>query len=231
LSVLSTTVGGDLVTASAGRNPKSAVVWVSANAGLFGDIIEKTLEHLLVHVRSHTADVFVLGQVGKQLLESFASDVHARYIPFQDDVADETFFHRLLEQLSGYEHITIWYGKFKSIAVQSPDSRTVSGQMLADVMNTIDPKERRHREFTYIYEPDPSVVSKYMASEILNTVVEQTIFEAQLGKYASRLMHLDESIDHIEDRIDVLDRERRVVKKIREDRKQRTMLAGMRARQ
>ena len=227
LAQLSEAVGADMVQGTMGRTPKTAVVWVAANAGLFGDIIEKTLVAFLHYIRQKPVDVFVLGAAGAQLLSTLAPDVRCTAIPFADDEVTVESMTRLTNYLSGYETTVIFFGKFQSVAIQNADKRVISAALHEDGLNVIDQKERLHREFTYIYEPTPRIVSRCVADEIFGAVVEQTIRESQLAKYASRLMHLDEAMDHVDDRLKTLSTEKRKIKKIREDRKQRIMLAGM----
>ncbi len=230
LAKLSEAVGADLVAAVSGRAPKTAAVWVSANAGLFGDIVEKTMVPLLQYVHGRSTDMFVLGEIGKQLMATLAPDVRYVAVPFSDDSVDTDSLKRLMAVLAGYEQVVLFFGKFQSIAIQSADQRVVSGASVAVGTDMIDEEQRRHREWTYIYEPTPSYVSNVMVQEITGSIVEQTIREGQLAKYASRLIHLDEAMDHIAERLDILMVERRKMRKIREDRKQRTMLSGMRTR-
>lgn len=230
LSALAQAVGSDLAATEPGRLPKTAAVWVSANAGLYGDIIEKTLAAFLEYIRNHKADVFVLGESGRQLLATISPKTPVTVLPFSDDTVDESALSTLRDAVSGYEHVVVFFGKFKSIAVQTPDHRIVSGDILPEIAGELDRKERNRRQLAHIYEPSPLDVSRFVASEIQVSVIEQTLYEAMLGKFASRLMHLDEAMDHIGDRLEHLSHEHRKVKRIRDDRKQRTMLAGMRAR-
>jgi len=61
--------GVDLTTISTlNRNGRSVAVFTSANAGLYGDIINKTYELFLEFVHKRQADAVVIGRLGVRMV-------------------------------------------------------------------------------------------------------------------------------------------------------------------
>lgn len=194
LAHLSDEVGADL-TAYRKGDAGEAIVLLSANEGLYGDILDKVFADFVANVRTHKAAVFVAGKVGKSLLSSLAPDINYTGITLPDGGTTTEQMTEVIRQLVHFSRLTLYYGEFVSIAHQRSNSRTVSaGEVVIE--------EKKHWDLSiklqYFYEPNLDKIAKKFNDDICAGVLQQTIEEGQLAQYASRLMHLDGALSGID---------------------------------
>lgn len=227
LAKLSEEVGADFTNLRVVSNKPTVVVFISANAGMFGDIVNKIFFQFVEFVRGNPYDVLVVGKWGEEMMREFAPDIVHKYVELADDKVDLEVLSHLMYDLFAYGKIIVYYGKFDSVVNQTPTSATISGQMLP----ANRPKKVENKSLRFLYEPTLERISEVFGNEIYASVFEQTLRESQLAKYASRLMHLDSALDRIDDTItDVVGAKRRVRKRLN-DKKQLAIAIGFRARQ
>jgi len=192
---------------------KTAVVFVGANNGLYGDIIQKTFQIFYQYIKSNTADVFVIGKLSEELMKIYTNNIPYKKLDFPDDIFDESQFVTIAKTLTQYNTIIIFHGQFQSIAVQIPRIAELSGKMIPTNFTTI--KNELKIQIANLYEPSLLDVSTLFSDEILSTSMGQILSESQLAKLGSRLISLDQTIDRINEQESILNREKyRMRKKI-----------------
>lgn len=226
LEKLSDEVGSDFETVTeAGK--KTAAVFISANTGLYGEIIDKTFKQFLVFISKNESDVYIVGKLGEELMKSLAPKVAFRPLPFSDgDIVPEEF-NLALSSLFPYKKIVVFYGKFYNIATQHPFVSRLSGETLSRSQN---PEELAKIHFRYLYEPSLFTVSEVFAGEILTSMFDAILREAQLAKQASRLIQLDTTIENIDFSLIKITSEKRNLRKKILNKKQNSMVSGIMAR-
>ena len=110
------------------RNGKTVFVFLSANTGLYGDIIRKTFELFLTDLKgqSPAPDVVIIGELGKGLLEAVSKTPYT-YFSFSDQRVDTEELTKCVAFLLQYETIYVYHGKFESVVTQTPIKINVSG--------------------------------------------------------------------------------------------------------
>lgn len=175
------------------RNGKTLYVLISANTGLYGDIVRKTYDVFLENLKKDKKDVVVIGKVGFDLLESEKLDVHATYFNFPDDRIDDKVFKEIIWLLIQYEQVIVFYERFNNIVNQEPIITNISGDPL--------PWEKGGPEIKYFFEPSLEKIMVFFEKEIFGSIFEQTIFESELAKFASRMVALDSASENTKVRL------------------------------
>lgn len=223
LANLSKEVQADIRSTSNATAPEAAVL-LSANGGLFGNIVDAVFVEFIAYIREHPeSEVVIVGDMGVTLFKQVFPDKPYHMISVPDDTLPMDVFRSMLTSLSGYGALTIFYGKFGSIVSQTPAMLTVSGALLASVARAAGENKSVSQ---YIYEPTLPEISDLFAQEIMTSIMEQSVRESQLSKYASRLMALDESLDGIDTRLTSLNREKLSAHKHLEEKKQMMRVVG-----
>lgn len=207
------------------RNGRSVAVFISANSGLYGDIVDKTFEMFSEYVEKNHSDVVILGKLGLKMMADRMPNVLYNYFDFSDDSVENDSLEMVMRYLIQFEKILVFYGQFKTILTQEPMMTSVSGDSLAK-------QEENHAvgpgmDKKYLFEPSAKEIAKVFEGEILASLFEQTIHESQLAKFASRLLALDKAIDNIEKRLGYMKNEGRKVKHKTMSRKQLSTLSGI----
>lgn len=203
---------------------KEAAVCITANAGLFGDIIDKTFLPFLEFIKKSSVDVYIVGKVGEELMRELGENVPYHTFSLSDDKIEEDVFREIILKVISYKKVHFFYGKFKSVAIQDPDVAKVSGRFLPE------PGEKanmnKDAKFSYLYEPSLWHVSQVFG-EVLASVLEQLLKESQLAKFGSRLMHLHDSIENVQKKVSGLQKEKRSMRKKNINKKQNSMISGL----
>ena len=227
LSKLSKEVGVDYNLVNPERDTSTATIFISANAGLYGDIIEKTFFLFRDYISKNRSTPFVIGRRGAELMRDYCPNVAYYSFDLSDDKIEEDKFRDLIVKILKFNNIVVFYGKFLNVVNQSAAQTVISGELLKS--SEVESEEKKKR-LKFLYEPSLSEISKVMGNEILASIFEAMVRESQLAKYASRLMYLDSSIDRIDNELANFDREKIKIKKRLLDKKQRLLVTGVMSR-
>ncbi|OHA05577.1 MAG: hypothetical protein A2934_01870 [Candidatus Sungbacteria bacterium RIFCSPLOWO2_01_FULL_47_10] len=173
------------------KNGKTVFVFLSANVGLYGDIIRKTFHFFAEQVNRYHPEVIVVGRIGRVLFEETFPGVSYSYFDFPDTHIDLDSIRKISRTIHEYEDVFIFHGRFKNVVEQLPVSSNISGQELGGGA----PHDAGAR---YIFEPTLEDVAIFFETEIFASTLEQSFNESRLAKLASRMMLLDRSTTHID---------------------------------
>ena len=214
-------VGAVAVQSKLNSNGRTVAVFLSANSGLYGDIVERTFEKYVAFLANSKAEAVIIGKLGLRMLQDRHPEVLYNYFDLSDDQVDLESLRLIMRYLLQFEKIVVSYGKFENILNQSPSLASISGDSLPAVEPSNKPRN------LYLFEPTIAEILQVFESEIISSIFEQTLHESLLAKFASRLQHLDRSLVNIDRRLGVLKFEARRLRRKTDNRKQLSRLAGM----
>ncbi len=172
------------------NNGKTLLVLLCANTGLYGDIIRRTFELFAEVYKKEQNDVCIIGKVGLQFFqEQFGKADPPTYFELPDDKLDQESLKKITDHLIQYEKIVVFYGQFQTVISQKPVMVSISGDRLAS-------EEPAQPEIKYFFEPYLEKIMEFFEKEILASIFEQTLYESQLAKFASRMVSLNAASDN-----------------------------------
>lgn len=183
------------------RNGKTVAVFVSANSGLYGDIVDRTFDIFADFVQKNNPDLVILGKLGTKMMNDRLKGHLYNYYDFSDDTVEMESFEMIMRYLVQFEKILVFYGQFKTILTQDPVATSVSGDSMVAVEQLPIGQKEQEISKQYLFEPSIEKVAQVFESEILASIFEQTLHESQLAKFASRMLALDQSVERIEKRL------------------------------
>lgn len=196
------------------NNNLDVAVFVSANLGFYGDIVERIYAQFEKFVREkRPQQLVVLGREGRRMVKTRMKNANFIYLDFPDDRVEETTLKELINHLKAFERVNIFHGKYVSTITQD----VVATTLLGSPVEVID----------YIFEPNPDSIVKLFEGEILSSVIEQALREGQLSKFGARIMHLGEAMSKIETKAKQLSLWRRRILQDQYNKKQRTRLVSV----
>lgn len=201
------------------KNGRTVAVFLSANAGLYGGIVDKTFEKFVQFAQESECDLVVVGKLGVKMMADRKVNKLYNYYDFPDDSVDPESLILVMRYLLQFEKIIVFYGKFRSILAQDPVMTAVSGENL-EVKTTGERVE-------YIFEPTIEEIAEVFEGQILASLFEQTLHESQLAKFASRLLNLDRSWENIGKNLELVERQELWWRRKTRNRKQLATMAGM----
>lgn len=227
LAKFSDEVGADLQNLKNQNKHGEAVLFVAANANLFGEIIHLVFADFLKYIEANPGvKIYVAGNVGVNLMQYYADKFSFEELVISDEEISSEVLTEIVAKLSKHQKIHLFYGQFYNIVLQEARLRSLSGEILAGSAEEIHGQDDLH--LNYLYEPSPQTISSKIGTEIFASVCEQTLNEAQLAKFASRLMHLDRALSKTNEMKINLLREKRNLDRKMNDKKQRSRFLATR---
>jgi ATP synthase F1 gamma subunit len=202
------------------RNGKTTVVFLSANAGLYGSIVGKTAAMLTEYLKHNDADVLIIGHLGESLFIQQNPNKKYTYFDFPDNAVDSDQLKKIISHLLKYEKILVFYGQFQSIVSQNPIIAAIDGGTDFDSQESVPTVK-------YLFEPSLEKIVVFFETEIFGLVFEQAIRESQLAKHASRMFSLDNAIQNINSNLNKTTLERRIIHHRAINTKQLNSLSGI----
>ncbi len=207
------------------HNGKNVAVLLSANTGLYGEIIPETYHMFMHEARETQSEVTIIGKYGFQLFLSENIGKPYTYFDFPDYGDDDDKLYEIIKHIVQYEQIHVFFGKFKNIIKQEPTMLSVSAKI---DLNTEEENEALGREH-FIFEPSLEKILVFFETQIFSSLFQQTMKESQLSKYSSRFVAMDKANTNIgEEMKRMLEEKNRIAHSIF-NRKQLNSMAGLTA--
>lgn len=180
---------GERITLLA-HNGKTVAVLLSANAGLYGEIVPKTFYAFEKEVRESDCEVTIAGKQGLSLFLSRFPNHPYTYFDIPDHGLQSSQLSELIMHIVQYSDIHVYYGKFFNAVKQDPVKEVISAQ--TDLEKVTEQKVP-----SYLFEPDLEKILMFFESEIFASQFEQLVRESMLAKYASRLVAMDQASENV----------------------------------
>lgn len=203
------------------RNGKMLHVFISANTGLYGDIIRKTYDVFIDAVKKAPGDVVIIGKLGLEIFKSDKIKVPFTYFDCPDNKIDNAIIGKIVEHIIQYEKVLIFYEQFNSVINQSPIITNISGDPLPWEKTETTP-------IKYFFEPSLEKIMEFFEKEIFGSIFQQTLFESQLAKFAARMVSLDFASENTKHRLKQVILEESRIKHRENNKRQLEKFATMR---
>lgn len=203
------------------RNGKTVFVLLSANTGLYGNIIKTTFDLFLESLRKETtADAVIIGRLGIGLFKEHKLSSSCTEFEFPDNDIDRELLAKIVTNLLQYEKIIVFHGLYQTMITQKPVGTTISESKITEGGAVSE-------DIKYFFEPSLEKIMAFFETEIFASVFEQTLHESQLAKFSSRMVVLDQSTENIKGSIKKAYFEYNKFKHRMGNRKQLSRLSGM----
>lgn len=203
------------------KNGKSVSLLLSANAGLYGDIVGRVYRLFIESIKKEQTDIVIIGKIGKELFDTEKIGRNYDYFELPDTGVKLEDLKQIVNKILNYEKVDVFYGKFKTVVSQDPTVTNVSGESFEEA------KEEAKEKITFHFEPSLSRIVQFFQNQVFTSLFKQTISESELAKFASRIKAMEDALSNIEKTEGNLISESRRVTKLIRNKKQIEMLAGI----
>ena len=201
------------------RNGRSVYIYLSANEHLYGSLIMDVYKEFIADVsKDPKADVVVIGEFGKALVDIATLPNQVTYFEINDDKPKPEEITKVFEVLIKYERVILHYGKMRTLLTQVPDRIEITGGVDSSISQ--EAKD-------YLFEPSPEAVMDFFEGEIIGALFNQKVFEHQLSRFASRMVAMDQASQNADILIQRLRKELNRAKKRVQNTKQLDVFAGI----
>lgn len=202
------------------RNGKTLYIFVSANTGLYGDIIKKTYDVFIDNLKKTPGDVVIMGKLGVEIYKADKVSIPYTYFDFPDNKIDNTILQQITSHIIQYEKVLVFYEQFNTVISQSPIVTNISGDPL--------PWDKGGPTAHYFFEPTLQKIMEFFEKEIFGSIFQQTIFESELAKFAARMVSLDYASSNTKDRLKQVILQKSKIKHQEDNKRQLEKFASMR---
>ncbi len=175
------------------RNGKTVHVFISANIGLYGDIVKRSFDLFTASAKKVEGEVAIVGKVGQRMYQESGLKLPMTYFDFSDDSVDLESLSKITQYLIQYEKVLVYFGRFDNVVIQTPTTADISGTEDTSPVETAGEQ--------YLFEPTLEEIMKFFETEIFASLLTQTVQESQLAKFASRMIYLDGATQRIKQRL------------------------------
>lgn len=176
------------------HNGKTVSVLLSANVGLYGDIVARTFDLFRQDFDERGREATIIGRLGLSLFREVYPTTPYTYFDFPDNVVRSDLMDEIIKHLVSYEEIRIFYGKFQSVINQVPARSNISAEVIdLDEANRRKPKQVKK----YIFEPTLERLLEFFEGQIFASLIDQTFRESALAKFASRIRSMNTASENI----------------------------------
>lgn len=173
------------------KNGKTLYIFISANTGLYGNLIKRTFELFLKTPKDENYDIAIIGKLGLTLWKESKLNQKYIYFDFPDQSVDEKGLEEILKFIISYQKTIVFYGEFQNFIKQNATFSDISGHALTEKIENREPVK-------FFFEPSLEKILEFFEKQIFASIFEQTIRESQLAKIASRLTSLDSATENID---------------------------------
>ena len=204
------------------HNKKSIYVLISSNTGLYGDIVNRTFELFEKNARTANSTIAVIGRLGLSLVQRAKFPPPFIYFDFPDQSVNDAKLREIAAYLIQYEKVVVFYPEFQTIVKQDPVLSDISGNAISSSQSTSPTPQVK-----YLFEPSLEKILEFFEKQIFSSILEQTIRDSQLAKFASRLVTLDSAAENIKKRINYIGFEATRLKHREKNKKQNQTFSSM----
>ena len=170
---------------TAAQSNKKAVILITANAGLTGEVDTHLISQVISEVDPKTTDFFVLGMHGQSLLlQHNISPIKTLRFP---EVGQAIDVSDLMQALVPYSTPTVYYPSYDSLSIQRVFSLELKStvQKLGAQDRNLNQEEIIFKD-NCIFEPSVVEVVAYLEQMMMSTILTEIILESNLAQLSSR---------------------------------------------
>lgn len=203
-------------------NGRKAMILISAEAGLSGDLDMRMIESMLEEYDKEHTDIVVLGSHGaNQLSQRGIPYIRFFQVPESDNYVDVS---PIIEAVLPYSKVVIYYEEYLSLGQQEVRSidlvshiQEMTDEWDEDAMTAVDT----------IFEPSLEEIADEMEITMMSLALSQTILQSGLAQAASRFNAMTVAEDRAGELLGEYKLEFHRAKRSESDRRLREVLVGI----
>lgn len=205
-----------------GNNGRTALILISAEAGLSGDLDMRMIETMQSDYEPGTTDIVVLGSHGaSQLSQRGIPYIKFFQVPESDTYIDVS---PVIEVVLPYERIIVYYEEYLSLGQQEVRSIDLISRMKT---MSKDAEEDVITDLETIFEPSLDDIADQMEITMMSLALSQTILQSGLAQAASRFNAMTVAEDRAGELLGEYKLEYHRSKRAESDRRLREVLVGI----
>lgn len=170
-------------------NGKTVAVLLTANTGLYGNVIKDVYNLFLKEQQNAGNDAVIVGRLGRNWVQPPYSYKNVKYFDLNDgtDFIDAGI-KQVFDYVSKYATVLVYHGIFKNVTQQPAQVTKVTQQLTS---NRSSLEGGSNEPLSFLFEPTIDKVLEVFEKQLIYSIFDQSFYESSLAKFGSRMMSLD----------------------------------------
>lgn len=207
---------GEITFSTLRKNGRNISVLLTTNSKLYGDIGRKVFNYFLGNIVKKDTDIFIVGKVGREMYTQSGEKKEYKYVDLPEGENAKETLAEILRVLGQHQTVTIYYGQFVNFLSQMPVQSNVSGQR----------NEKGVVKKKFFFEPSLKEILSIFENQIFASLFKQTLHESELSHVGARIRQMETALQNINQIEGRLYRDKKLIDKRVEARKQLERLVG-----
>ena len=173
------------------RKSKGTVsIMLTSNFRFYGGIDNEVIHFFLESTPKFPTDRIVIGKTGNHFLQVINYFNTYQSIELKGDLPDSEELTRLGQMIKDYQQVLVFYPKLSTLLVQKP---VITDITQSDILTSPGAHQAVPNNPYVIFEPELDKILSFFDNQIITLLLEQTFFEAELSRTASRILSMDQA--------------------------------------
>lgn len=160
---------------------------LTSNERFYGGIDNEVIRYFIETTAKYSTSRIVIGQTGQEYLKIMNYFHQFDTFIFKADLPLDTELLQIGQMIKDYKQVVIFYPQIYTILIQKPNAVDIT-------QSSLDKLNNPEQTFDYtIFEPELEKILQFFNTQIEILLLQQTFFEAELSRTASRLMSMDQA--------------------------------------
>lgn len=201
---------------------KKLSILISANSKLYGEVVNTVFQRFYEASKAPNVDLLIIGKLGKELYERESDKKNYLYFEIPDSEVFIQDIQAIMYHLIRYDDIDVYYAHFENILHQDALVSNITG----DEPFEVEESSPNQEVTKFFFEPDLEEILTVFKTQVFIALFKQTIHEAHLAHYASRVTAMEQALVNVERQSQILYSEQRKAHKQEENKKILERVAG-----
>jgi ATP synthase F1 gamma subunit len=168
----------------------TAAVLLTSNRSMVGAVNLKVFFNFLKFINNNqNVDIFVVGRVGRNFLNTSRPDLKYEYFDFPEKTEIKELAE-LTKKIIDYSKIEVFHGKYLNLVNQVGVQTPVTGEVETQPGETTQATKKE----AYLFEPSLEEVLHFFETQIFSSLFSQTLSETNLANLGSRIQSMEQTI-------------------------------------
>ncbi len=168
---------------------KTLSIVLTSNYRFYGGIDSQVLRHFIINTAKIATDRLVIGKTGHEYLKAMRYFNTYQQAETSKDLPSFQELNKLSPIIKNYSQVLVFYPQLITLLNQKPVITDITELPQQDLFGE-QPDKKLVASYV-IFEPELKNIVEFFDSQIILLLLEQTFFESELARTASRLLAMD----------------------------------------
>lgn len=185
------------------KTKQTISILLTSNQGFYGGIDALVTRYFIDSTAKFPTDRVVVGKIGREYLREVGFRLPFHSVEFKKDLPTPEELTSLIQIIGNYKQVLVFYPQLSTAFVQKEAVTDITQSFVTQTEKLLGFPTRKWNESDYfIFEPELIKIVRFFDMQIMSLLLNQTFFEAEVSRTASRLLAMDQAQREADNSID-----------------------------